>query len=47
MTTAAVDPIREIRLQERRSQFKALAWVLGLVVLLVVLRILAGPGCGC
>lgn len=43
MATAAVHPIREARSQERRSQFKLLAWVLGLVVL----RILAGPGCGC
>ncbi len=47
MATAAFDPIREARRQERRGQLKLLAWVLGLVALLVVLRILAGPGCGC
>lgn len=47
MATAAFDPICEARRQERRGQLKLLLWVLGLVALLVVLRILAGPGCGC
>lgn len=47
MATASFDPIREARRQERLGQFKLLAWVLGLVALLVLLRILAGPGCGC
>lgn len=47
MATAAFDPIREARRQELRGQLKLLLWILGLVVLLVVLRILAGPGCGC
>mgnify|MGYP000920270858 CR=1 FL=1 len=47
MATAAFDPIRKARRQECRSQLKLLAWVLGLVALLVVLRILAGPGCDC
>jgi hypothetical protein len=41
------DPIRETRSRERRDPFKMLAWVLALVAVLVVLRILIGPGCGC
>lgn len=47
MTTARFDPIREARRQERQGRLKLLGWVLGLVALLVLLRILAGPGCGC
>ena len=47
MATASFDPIREARRQERRGQLKMLTWVLGLVALMVLLRILAGLGCGC
>ena len=46
MATAAVGPIREARSQDP-GQLKQLAWVLGLVPLLGLLRILAGSGCGC
>lgn len=47
MTTTSLDPVQRARLQERREKLKMLAWVLAVVALLVVLRILAGPGCGC
>jgi hypothetical protein len=47
MTTGSLDPVQRARLQERRERLRFLGWVLALVALLVILRILAGPGCGC
>lgn len=47
MATDSLDPIREAQRRVRLDTFKMLTWVLGLVALLVLLRLLAGLGCGC
>ena len=44
---STLDPVQRAEAQVRRERLQLLAWVLGLVALLVILRILAGPGCGC
>ncbi len=44
-SASSLDPVRRAEAQVKRDRLWFLAWVLGLVALLVMVKTLAGPCC--